>query len=1344
MITRLARPFLYHNFLILIISSMLLFTASAQSTVPDSLQPWVSWVLKEYPNHSCPAINQADFSNSDNHLCAWPGTLNIDVNEHQATFNQRWHVLAPSWLLLPGNKDNWPIDVYVNKKPIAVVSHGGSPAIRLAKGNFLITGQFQWLKMPDTLKIPPVNGIITLSNAQQKVAYPKRVDNQLWLREQGSVTTAQNSTGLTVMRKISDGQYINLETSIKLNISGEMRQQSLGMALPKGFKLAKISSNIPAYLDASGILHANVKPGQWQIIISAYAPPTLLSWQRPQQIAPWPNDEIWAFSLNEKFRVGKLTGARMIDPTLADLPENWHNLPSYLMTTNDTMTYQISHRGKPDHLADQLQLNRQMWLSFDHQYFSFEDKISGAMTSGWRFDMSEPFLLDGAKDQDGAMLITHSNDTQRGIENRHANVDITVSGNVNNTQKIAVTGWNNDFEQVNLTLNLPPATRLFAVFGADYVSDSWWSNWTIWSCFVVLLSSIFAGRVIGVLTGVVTFVMLVLLFQENEAPVIVLINLLLAVAVWKHQPFKKLELTVKSYLGLSALAALAAGLLFSAIQIRQVIHPQLEKPYHQVSANRDLRHLSQYQDAEVMTSSVSSKRMMLKGSMIKYKKLERYQSDAVLQVGAGRPAWTWQQHYIKWHSPVAHNQNYTLLILNRTANTALKLSAITIMALWFVLMANMLRSSIRCSDIKKVTVPTVNLMAMLILGATLLSPIDVQASEFPNQKLLDQLQQHLLKSPSCQQSCVGLNQVAVDLRDKALILSIEVHSLTDSAIALPQSEFWQPNKIMVNGKRATGIISKNSWLYVAINQGISTIEVSGLVDPVNEFQLKFKQIVNNINVKVDKHWQVQGVNKNTLKANSLGFVVTKQKQQVSNKQQIRYHVSPFVLIKRELHFSEQWHVTTTIERVAPATGSFGVNIALLSGEHLLTSNITVEKGQAKVTFADDQRMITWKSLLNISTDLTLTAAKGDAAEHWQLESSPSWHLSLSGMVEVLESENIQGIYRHSYYPQPGEQLTIKSHRPQAIAGKYFSIDKVNYQLNQGQRSTTINLSFAYRSTRGGEHTIDLPADYQISTIKIDNKVIHLQSQEGAQQQALTLPLVPGSHDVEIVLQAATTPSNWLKAPLVDFNTHISNVVTSVDLTDDRWILSADGPLLGPAVVYWGELIAFFVIALLFGRCSFSPLNTLSWLVLGLGFSLSNWSVLMLVAFWFIAVTASTYRNNSLSRGWYNTSQIGLYLLSIVCLLALISHIPMSLLSSPNMGIVGNSSSGNHLQWFIDHTSGTIPTVEVMNVSRLFYKAGMLLWVIWLCFSLLGWIKWVWTKIGVNGYWQSNTLEHNSD
>ena len=304
----------------------------------------------------------------------------------------------------------------------------------------------------------------------------------------------------------------------------------------------------------------------------------------------------------------------------------------------------------------------------------------------------------------------------------------------------------------------------------------------------------------------------------------------------------------------------------------------------------------------------------------------------------------------------------------------------------------------------------------------------------------------------------------------------------------------------------------------------------------------------------------------------------------------------------------------------------------------------------------------------------------------------------------------------------------------------MAIDSVNYTIEQGTRTSKLNLTFDYRSTRGGEHVIDLPVNYQLKEIRTDNKLINLQLEDGK----LAIPVLPGNHNVNILMRASVSEQLLLSAPEINLNAPVSNITSIIDLNSQRWILWAKGPLLGPAILYWGELLAFILLALLVSRVKFSPLNTLSWIVLGVGLSLSNWGVLMLIALWFASITASGYRSKDMSQLSYNTSQLLLYALSVVAIFSLLSVVPISLLSSPSMGVEGNYSYGNHLQWFSDKTNGLLPQVSVLSISTIFYKGIMLVWVIWLSFAFLGWIKWAWKALGKLGYWRSESDNKSED
>jgi hypothetical protein len=1318
----------------------------AKESVPQILTPWLPWVMKGNESYTCPFINRSDFRKKQNHICAWPSTLNLDVQNTAATFQQSWQVLANSFIPLPGNSENWPLSVMVNQQQMPVVLHQGKPAIELEKGSYNITGQFNWPKIPESISIPEQYAFVKMAINNQVIAFPKIEKNDLWLQELEPNQQQSDSVELSVARRVADGHYIKFDTYLSLNVSGKMREVILGEVLPKGVELIGIESQLSAFLDADGLLHAKLKPGSWQILVRGYAKPTLLEWQRPEQSHVWPKDEIWVFKGDESLRLGKLSGASMVDNNQADMPNTWYELPSYLLRETDVLSYDIQHRGKPLHVENQLTLNRTLWLSFDSANYTFSDHITGAMISDWRLSMNTPYILESAEDQDGSVLITAQSTDERGLENRYPGVNVNARGVVDADSNIAISGWQSNFERVSLTLNLPPGNKLFAVFGADSVSNSWWGNWSIWASFIVLLSAFIASRLVSITAGIITALMLIVIYQETGVPIIAIGNFLLAVAIKKHLPFASLKSIVNSYWAISIAIVVGSILFFSAVQLRTVIHPQLEAHTSTVESFDSRSEMEMNVVTEVMqsknmkqaySSMQGAERIELADSKIRKADslMERYQTDALVQAGSGIPNWQWNPYQINWHSPVAENQMFDVIILSKNSYRVVKIAGILLSFMWLMLMLKDL-IKLRISGFRAQALTVTLAMFVFFPGVS----VTTEAAEFPQQQLLDELKQRVLAAPDCAPSCALINELTVDSEKNALEITLVVHANADTAVALPRSEFWRPEKLLLNDKPINSLLKRGAWIYIPVSKGISTFTLLGQIAPVDTFQLEFKDIPQHIKVNVSRSWQVVGSQANSLSGNSLAFLSIIKEKAVNNEatsdedkiSSTRHSSQPFVKVTRELSIDQIWTLQTTVERIAPSTGSINTRVATLAGEHVISADILLENGQVEVTLPAGENQFTWRSTIDRQQLLSLHAsAEAALIEQWQVIVSPSWHANISGLPMILAEQENNDYFSYLFYPYPGETLTIATTRPKAVKGDVLAIDRVKYEVEQGTRTSKLNLSFDYRSTRGGEHIIDLPENYQLKEIKTDNKLINLQSEQGK----LAIPILPGKHNIRILMRANIADQLVLTAPIINLNAPISNITSAINLTRQRWVLWTDGPVLGPAVLYWGELLAFILLALLVARVPFSPLTTISWIALGFGLSLNNWGILMLVAVWFASLTASTYRPKTLSRNGFNFSQLLLYGLSIMTVLSLLAVIPNSLLSSPDMGITGNHSYGNYLQWFADKSDGLLPEISVISIPILFYKGLMLAWVIWLSFSGLNWMKWAWKKLGSQGYWQ---------
>ena len=1330
---------------LLIIFLLTTFSSFAEESVPEQLKSWQAWVLQGNENLSCPFINQADYGNLNNHICAWPSVLDIKVDQQGVEFQQSWEVLSKSVIPLLGNNKYWPFEIKVNGKNTPILSQNNQPFIELEKGSFVIEGKLNWQQMPSSISLPRQIALVNMSINGQTINFPKINNSELWFQESEQEQAEQETISVRVVRKISDGPYIKLKTIISVDVSGNMREVALGRVLPKEFELVGIQSETSAFLDAEGVLHAKLKSGRWEIIVNAYSLPTNLEWLRPARSHHWPKEEVWAFETNEKLRFGKLSGASVIDSGQVDMPEAWYNYPAYLLTENDSLRYDIQHRGKPLHLENQLTLNRTLWVSFDNAVFSFKDKVTGSMVEDWRLSMPAPFTLESAEDQDGAVLITSISENERGLENRYSQVDINASGVVDATSTLPVAGWESDFERVSITLNLPPGNKLFAIFGADHVSDSWWSRWSIWASFIVLLASLAAYRLSGLVSGILTALMLLTVYQENSAPVIAMLNLLVAIAVRKHQPFEKLKTIAKMYWGASAALVVGSILLFSATQLRTVLHPQLEtgnsKMYSQYSAdnfadNASVRmhpsvppppeskmRISQEQ-ADVEMLSVSGTRMRQADAF-----LERYQSDALLQAGSGMPDWSWNQYSLTWNSPVAHDQTFELIMLSKTTYKILKLVGIALMLLWLLfLLKDSLKPTIEKFKHKSTAAMLVTLFLMPIYTPT------AEANSFPSQVMLEELKARLLAAPDCAPECASVNSLNLSADSEVLTLKLTIHANSQSAVALPRSEFWQGQSFILNNKPLLSVYRQDNWLYVPVSKGISILVITGRLIPVDNFQLRFKDQPKRINVEGTDNWEIVGTQANVLTGNTLEFLAKANTSQEDSPASTRFKQQPFVKVTRMLTIDKMWTVKTTVERIAPTMGSLNLQIPTLSGEHVISDEIAVENNQVAVTISAGESQFNWTSTLDRHNAMQLVAPNNKRfIEQWQIVISPSWHLSLEGLPMIMEQQNALDYFSYSFYPHAGESLNLAIFRPDAVQGEALAIDSVNLKIDQGTRTSKLELAFNYRSTRGGEHVIDLPINYQLKEVKTDGRIINLQPES----RQLAIPISPGTHNIQITMRSNIENSLAFSPPDINLNAPSSNITTQVNVSNQRWILWAKGPLLGPAILYWGELLAFILIALLVARVKFSPLNTVQWLILGLGLSLNNWGVLVLIALWFASITASKSRPKDTTQIMFNLSQLFLYAFSAVAILSLISVVPISLLSNPSMGIEGYQSYGNTLTWFADKADGQLPSVTILSISVWFYKAMMLVWVIWLSTSILSWIKWAWKTIGIHGYWQSS-------
>jgi hypothetical protein len=307
---------------------------------------------------------------------------------------------------------------------------------------------------------------------------------------------------------------------------------------------------------------------------------------------------------------------------------------------------------------------------------------------------------------------------------------------------------------------------------------------------------------------------------------------------------------------------------------------------------------------------------------------------------------------------------------------------------------------------------------------------------------------------------------------------------------------------------------------------------------------------------------------------------------------------------------------------------------------------------------------------------------------------------------------------------------VKVTRPAAFEGGTLAFDNATLRTVAGRRSSDTTLQLHYRSTQGGRQTLHLPADAVVTNVLSDGQPLALRPEHGE----LSLSALPGAHTWSVSWQSPAGVRLITRSPPVTQAAPASNLQLSMQLPEDRWVLYAFGPGVGPTFLYWGELLLFIVLAWWIGRSGLTPLPARDWLLLGLGLSTFSWLVLGLFVV-FVAFFQWRARHPApISRRRFNLLQLLSALLAILAILAVVAAVPQGLLAQPDMRIAPLRSEGG-LSWFIDQAAEHFPTPGVLSISLWWYKLAMLAWALWLSFALTRWTRWAWQVFMRDGLWR---------
>ncbi|MBV1916081.1 MAG: hypothetical protein KUG72_11895 [Pseudomonadales bacterium] len=1348
--------------------------ATNGGAIPDSLKAWVPWVLESHTDQNCSRVASLPNAKESARKCIWPGQLTVELSKTTAHFNQNWQLFDESWIMLPTAKEHWPTDVLVNNKPARVLEKNGRPVLYLSSGNHQISGTFKWQKAPQYLTVAPETALIRLlrkdKNGDSKEV-PAQIDaqNRLWLRDQQSIGTASKDNDqlkVEVFRLLQDDIPMQLETELRLAVAGKPREIVLGQLLPDNSEILQFNSPLPARIEADGRLRIQARAGQWRIYLKArYLQPTD-QFQTKKMDALWPDQEIWSFRANTALRGVKVSGAAAIDPSQIDIPPQFANLRTYLLSADKTLTLTQQYRGDASPAANHLSLNRELWLDFDGKGATTRDQINGTFTHGWRLGSSPELQLGRIVANGRPQLVTQMpGEPGSGIEIRHPQVNVEAINRIEPLSAISATGWQHGFDKIDTRLHLPPGWKLWHAVGPDRIQSSWLSSWDLWDLFICLLIVGALFRVVNWQWAAVGALTLALTYHQSGAPLVGWVILVAALPLLKVVPEGKLKelLNWGAHFTLVTLVLVVIG--FAVTQIRIGIYPQLER-HQPINAEiyRSTSLSSVKPEAAMMEMDSMADALVKKSKSVRttaqapYK--QRYQAADNVQTGPGQPSWQWQQVRLGWTGPVKIDAPLTLYLSPPWLTRSLKFIQILLVCLLLYGLGGRLlkdhwifakpstdrnegnsegsgegngKGNDRNNQIGGTTLASILLPLLSPLLFLFLNPLaspDLQAEEFPPPALLQELETRLTKAPDCVPHCAALQSTMITVSDQRMVLRQRISAATALAFPLPFDKSWRPESVLINGKSSSLVKADNKhWINVSAGNHDITITAALTGDNI---AIPFPLSTHNTSVKAEG-WDVRGLRNGQVTGGSLQLD-KKIKQEQQNSLQPA-PIKPFVRVQRQLNADLDWELITTVTRIAPSTGAINLRIPLLPGESVVTQNRVVEQQHMLVNLASNQRRMQWRSVIKPRAILELHASNSsDWIEQWQIIASPRWHISGEGIPPVKTAQS-NGPIVQLWRPWPGESLKLLAVRPEPVAGPTTTIESIELDHRPGAGNASLKLSMQMLTSLGGDYRIPQPAGAELQSIVIDGReqTSHLQDDH------VVLPLRPGKQSVVVSWQLNNGVTQTTITPAFKLPTPANNIDIKLTLPHNRWPIFVDGPDIGPAMLYWGVLAVTLIIAvglgLLIKRQSLSiPVNTLQWLLLALGMSTVNMAGSIPVVLWFFAMEARRRKPVPATSRWFNISQLGLIGLSAVALLSLFSTIPQSLLSAPDMQVIGNGSSNYFYQWYQDHSSDQLPQAWVFSVPLIVFRIAMLLWSIWIVFALLNWIKWGWQSISAGQLW----------
>ncbi|WP_369601585.1 hypothetical protein AAIA72_00930 [Hahella sp. SMD15-11] len=1287
-------------FRVLLLCLVMMTRAVAGPPIPDELQPWTDWVLRDVPDRGCTLKDD-----QDGRICVWPGTLEMVWTGDVIQFQWRVNMLSEAWLTLPGEAGQWPFDVRANGREIPVLLRHDKPAVRLAAGQWTLTGRLRPETERGQLGLPVEAARVVLKNHRDVVTFG--TDQRLHWHQ--SRVAGPSVTRVRVHRLLTLGRPPVLETHIQVESGTDGEVVTLGPLVPEGYALMSFESPLPARLEPDGQVTVQLASGTWQIKARLRALGVVRKVSPVRKGPLWPEEEVW--SVNTGVQTGRvsITG-QALDPALAEVPQAWQRWGAWKVTWSQGL--ELSYRDGPlTPASSSLNASTNLWWVRDAVRPIWMTRVTG--TSGFEggLRVASPWHVLRAESEGRPVGIQILEDGRFQIPFERARVDLQLTGMLNapaDNQRLSLPMGElaPPFKSQQLTVHAPVGQMVVAIFGADHVQGSWLSRWTLWDLFFSALVILAIGRTWGLLMGGIALPVIMLSYHEPWAPVWIWLLMIVAWALPDngHRPGK----WVRRFRWLVFAVLVMQCVTFAVIQGQRILYPQLAGLQDAMPGEPVGAEVMSLRDTPRQSLSVMKQERVRSGDRAPVP----VAPDVLpVEVGPGLPA----GHYVTASARIDGPLGQAGMVdIWRLGDTGLRLVRAAVLAGLVMLLLGL----------------TARLRKLLLIWGLVafgmgMPAEPVQAQTFPPDKMLESLREVLLKPPACMPDCVRAGQGELVADAYSLSLALVVSADVDAAWRLPvlQSPDMPVRWFMDGTPVRTFMRDGSGQIWIRVPAGVHELVLNLGLREFNALTLSFPEPPLDLASQVSD-WTVEGLSGRQLAADRLTLkrIALPERQSEPGEAFAPPPIPAFVGVHRHIELGRDWRLTTQVTRRAPAKGALSVSIPLLAGESPL-GGVQVVDRHAVVTFRDGQQHLTWTSTLPAASRLTLQAPGwSERAESWSLYADSRWRITWSGLQPV-RWQGPDGRWQPQWQPEPGDQVVISVEPATLLTGQRLNVDRVSLTHVWQPERHQFEGVWQIRATAQDNFSVGGLAGVEALKAWLDGQSLPVTVREGVANWSVPA----GMHELRLTWAYDAGNRQTQAAPL-EFVGTWQNLSYTLRLPESRWLLWLTGPTDGPAILLWGGLLVLAVVAIVLGRHKGNPLTVRAWLLLAAGGALGWMGALPAVVLWVYAVALSGPELHKLS-GWPRRLALaGLVLLTIMVLVAVLASIPRGLTGLPPDYVVGAGSHATELHWQADWVEGRLPDIRVWTLPLWVYRALMWAWSLWLAFAITGWLKWAWQRI----------------